>query len=85
MKKIPIYSISNGVQSLVLNKLNEYSWQILHSEIKGVRKDFSDKDYSFLRKFRDSLQNLDPQLDIELKVQSLTITETIVETPIKKG
>ncbi|EOE4587267.1 hypothetical protein U2F15_01325 [Acinetobacter baumannii] len=85
MQRMPIYSISNGVQTLVLSKLNEYSWLVLHAEIEGIRRDFSDKDYSFLREFKNSLKNLDPHFNIELKVKSQTITESVGEVPIEKS
>lgn len=76
---IPIYTISDGIRSLVLNKLTDYNWQILHSEYAGKQVKFSEDDYPFLREIRDALKTLDSEFDIKLEKKELKITESIVE------
>lgn len=77
LQRTPIYSISDGLRSLVLNKLTDFSWQILHSEDEGRKIKFSEKDYPFLREIRDTFQSVDSEFNLQLKENEIHFTESI--------
>lgn len=80
-EKNPIYSISDGLRSLVLSKLTDFSWQILHSENEGRKIKFSEKDYPFLIEIRDTFQSVNSKFSIQLKENEINFTESIANNP----
>lgn len=65
-KTQPIYSISNGLQTIVALKWANYSWRILHSEAAGKRVTFLGKDDSLLLGFKKALESFDSEYSIEV-------------------
>lgn len=69
LQKMPIYCISDGLEGISLLQLAKGSWQILHFEQAGERREFSEDNLTLLQKFDIALKQLNTNYFIEVKKQ----------------
>lgn len=67
LQNIPVFSIFDDASNkgIILRKINNIRWQILHCEVNGEAREFLEEDYQTLKNFSIELQKLNSSFNIK--------------------